>query len=241
MIDHENIVLGPARTWSFSALMNYEKCPHIIKQKLDRAPVPERDENHPAERGTKIHDMAEKYVDGTYSKFPADLRKFKNEFDELRSMYPEGNVILEEDWGFTLNWAPTGWTDDDTWNRMKLDALVLLDEGTAARVIDYKTGKKFGNEVKHMQQAQLYAIGVFFKYPNVQALTTEFWYLDHKLTTRKTYTREKMLHYITRFTERALAMTTTTVFPPKPNKMNCKWCDYGNQNGTGVCAFAYEE
>ena len=36
----------------------------------------------------------------------------------------------------------------DVWARIKLDAIVHEDE-TSARVIDYKTGRQFGNEIAH--------------------------------------------------------------------------------------------
>ena len=42
----------------------------------------------------------------------------------------------------------------------KLDAYVKEDD-TSARVIDYKTGKRFGNEIGHSQQCLLYAIAAF--------------------------------------------------------------------------------
>jgi hypothetical protein len=55
----------------------------------------------------------------------------------------------------------------DVWGRIKLDAFVHETE-TSARVIDYKTGKAFGNEIAHSQQALVYAIGSFFRYPDLQ-------------------------------------------------------------------------
>ena len=66
--------------------------------------------------------------------------------------------------GVLPKWEPTGWISPDTWARVKLDALVS-ETDTSARVIDYKTGKQFGNEIAHSQQALIYAIGTFFMYP----------------------------------------------------------------------------
>ena len=89
-------------------------------------------------------------------------RQFEKEFAELRAGSLEGTVELEGQWGFTIDWTPTGWLSEDTWARIKLDAYVKEDD-SSARVIDYKTGKRFGNEITHSQQCLLYAIGAFMK------------------------------------------------------------------------------
>jgi len=83
-----------------------------------------------------------------------------------------------------------------TWARIKLDALVHQDE-QSARVIDYKTGKKWGNEISHSQQALLYAIGTFLRYPDLEFVNS-----------------------------RAVKMTTETEFNPTPSKSSCRWCSY---------------
>ena len=103
------------------------------------------------DRGTKIHQEAEDYVRGELGEMPESLKKFKSEFEVLREGFADAKVELEGEWGFTLDWETTGWLMGDTWARIKLDALVNEDE-TSCRVIDYKTGKKFGNEIAHGQQ-----------------------------------------------------------------------------------------
>ena len=207
---------------------------------VDKAPTPERDDDHPALRGEKIHLAAEQYVRGDLEDLPHTLRKFKTQFVELAEDYSQGKVILEEEWGYTKDWAPTGYFDKDVWVRLKLDALVKLD-ANSARVIDYKTGKKLGNEVKHMQQAQLYAVGTFLRYPEIDVIQTEFWYTDQGITTTKIYRRQQFLQYMKRFTERGIKVTTDTIFRPKPGKYTCKWCDFGKETGTDSCPFAYED
>ena len=153
------------------------------------------------------------------------LHKFKSQFEELRELYIDAKVELEGEWGFDLDWATVGWMQKETWARIKLDALVQEDE-TSARVIDYKTGKKFGNEVSHGQQGLLYAIATFFRYPNVQFVQTEFWYLDHGETTKKQYTRAQAMLFAPAYHRRAIKMTTETEFAPTPSKDACRWCSF---------------
>jgi len=216
--------LGDLRAWSYSALKVFEDCPYrsyIQKVKKIREPS-----NPAADRGTEIHQQAEDYVNGTIGEMPDTLHKFKDEFEELRELYADAKVELEGEWGFDLDWQPVGWVEKATWARIKLDALVNEDE-QSARVIDYKTGKAFGNEIAHSQQALVYAIGSFFRYPELQIAKTEIWYLDHGTMLEQVYTRDEAMVFMPKLHDRAIAMTTATKFPPNPSTYNCKWCSYG--------------
>lgn len=214
---------GRLRAWSYSALKVFEECAYrsyIAKVKM----IPEPS-GPAAERGSVIHQEAEDYVAGKLEKLPLTLSKFTNEFEQLKELFADAQVELEGEWGFDIDWKPVGWVTPTTWARIKLDVLVNQDE-QSVRVIDYKTGKKYGNEIAHSQQGLLYAIGTFLRYPHVQFAQTEFWYLDHGLTTKKSYTREQALQFLPNWHNRGVIMTTATQFDPNPSKYNCKWCSY---------------
>ena len=119
------------------------------------------------------------------------------------------------------------------WFRLKLDALVFLSP-TEAVAIDYKTGRKFGNEVKHAEQLQLYQLVTFLRYPELEIITTELWYLDQDEITSTPFTRFQGLRFRQRFDSRGKALTTCTEFPPNANLFSCKWCQYGPW-GSGHC------
>lgn len=216
--------LGELKAWSYSALKVFEECPYrSYIQKVKKIPEPS---NPAADRGTEIHQQAEDYVKGELGEFPSTLAKFKNEFEHLRQLYIDAKVELEGEWGFDLEWNPCGWMEKSTWARIKLDALVHEDE-QSARVIDYKTGKKFGNEIAHAQQCLLYAIATFFRYPHIEFAQTELWYIDKGETTKKQFTREQAMQFAPGFHRRAIAMTTCEDFSPTPSKDSCRWCHYG--------------
>mgnify|MGYP003135391070 FL=1 len=179
-----------------------------------------------AARGTVIHDEAERYVKGQLGELPDSLRKFEKQFKVLRELYEEAKVETEGEWGFTRAWETTGWLSPDTWGRIKLDAFVHESE-TSARVIDYKTGKAFGNEIAHSQQALIYAIGSFFRFPELEIAKTEIWYLDHGTTLEQVYTRDEAMVFMPKLHDRAITMTPAIKFPPNPSSYNCKWCSYG--------------
>ena len=219
------------KSWSYSRLLDFEKCPYSAKLKfIDKLPQ----ESAPAaERGTAIHQLAEDFVNGTIKTLPPELSKFKDEFLALRARYLEGKVSLEGDWGFTLDWETCDFKE--AWLRMKLDARVRTSP-TEAVVIDYKTGKRYGNELKHGEQTVLYGLAEVLREPEVEEVTVELWYLDIDELISTKYTREAILRYLPQFEKRGLKVTTATQFPPNPNIFSCKWCSYGPAKG-GQCEF----
>lgn len=230
------------QTWSYSSLKQYEKCPY--SQYLKRIQRVETEENtdpsHPLVRGNRIHDEAENYVNGSLPDMPKSIKKFTNSFESLRELYNEGQVTLEQGWGYTSDWVPCGYTDWGTvWHMSKMDAVIQHDE-TTFTIIDYKTGKSWGNEVPHSQQGALYGVALMCLYPKAESITVEFWYLDEGKTKRRTYNRRQLAAQMANFNRRAVAMTSTTDFPPKPNQMNCKYCDYGVATGNGKCQYAVD-
>ena len=215
--------LGLVRAWSYSGLKVYETCPY--RTYISKVKKVWEESGPAAERGTRIHGLAENYVQAKIVELPDELKKFTPQFEELRKLFVEGKVEVEGEWGFNLDWAPTGWMAPDTWARVKLDVIVHESE-TSARVIDHKTGRKWGNEITHGQQALTYAIGTFFRYPMLEHVQTELWYLDQEETTTQAYTRDEAMIFAPGLHQRAVKMTTATEFPPNPGKDNCRWCPH---------------
>lgn len=232
-------------SWSFSRLKDYERCPWMLWLKAGE----KRDMSHvdttAMDRGSQIHQEAEDFVKGK-GDFTKNLAKFADYFTEVKEEYEAGDVLVEEDWGFDIDWQPTGWFDPSVWCRMKLDnfRVIARDENNnpvAGIPTDYKTGKKFGNEVTHSQQGQLYAIGSFLRMPTLELADVEFVYLDHGIKSKpKRYTREKAMRFLPSWVARAEKLTSDREFRPKPNKINCKWCPFGPQNGDGSCEWGVD-
>lgn len=225
----KDVTLGLIPAWSHSSLKTFESCAYRLY--ISKVKKVQENFGPAAARGTEIHTLAENYVQGNYQELPTELGKFAKEFKELKELYAQGQVELEGEWGFTIDWKPCGWMDPKVWARVKLDALVTeLDRAnnnnTSARVIDYKTGKKIGNEISHSQQGITYAIATFFKVPELESISVEFWYLDHAETTKQVYTREEAMLFYPKLQERALTLTTATEFTPNPSDYNCRWCSY---------------
>lgn len=242
--DLENLDMGtiPIKAWSHSRLVVFEQCKlHTKLAVVDRIPEPPRPlppgkTEHANDRGTRIHLAAEMYIKGGVELID-ELKHFKAELNKLRELYAAGKVSMEGEWAFTREWAPVAWMSSDVWVRIKLDAMVFATT-TEAIVVDYKSGKRWGNEGKHDEQMTLYQLGAFVKYPKLQKVTVELWYTDLDDLVDKVYTREQGLRYALGFEQRGEALTTETDFAPNPNKFSCKWCPYKPTvlGGTGHCS-----
>lgn len=105
----------------------------------------------------------------------------------------------------------------------------------------HNTGRKFGNEIKHGNQVQLYALASAILNPTVQKFTLELWYLDKDELTSNVYTREQAMSFVKQFDKRAKkidAAHKSGVFEANPNQISCQWCPYGPQKGN-QCPHGY--
>ena len=226
-------------SWSHSKLGDFEKCKFLCWLKHDqRIPEPERPlppgkTEHANDRGSRIHDSCENYVNSNSDDLAPEAEKFFGpQIDLLRVLHEEGKVSLEGEWGMNEDWEVAEWKE--AWLRLKLDVCVF-PHPTEAVVIDYKTGRKFGNEAKHAEQLQLYQLVTFLRYPEVQTVTAQLWYLDQpdgENLTSMTFTRKQGLMFKNNFNRRGTALTSCDTWPANPNVHSCKWCQYGPWNGS---------
>ena len=201
--------------------------------------MPEFEENHPMIRGRLVHTQIEEYICGSEEEFPAVAKRLKETIDFCKDMYQQGKATAEDQWGFDEDWNSVGWFDDKVWFRCATDAFVTPDDSSAI-IYDWKTGKSFGNEVKYMQQMQVYAVAAFMRYPNLELIDVHLGFVDDSKIRTKTFKRgKKITRLLSSFTGRAKNMTDAHVFKPKANMMNCKWCPFG-PSGTNVCIHGVE-
>lgn len=234
---------------SFSRLKIFEQCPRRAQFAfLDKIPEPRNTAiESPLDRGTRVHDAAEKFIRGEQP-LALELKNFEEEFQRLKERYEENQerLLLEQMWCYDNAWQCIAENDfANTWLRVKLDACLFLDEETqpkTAVIIDYKTGKKSGNEVKHMEQMQLYQLATLLRFPEIELVEVELWYVDQNETTLAKFKRKHGLNFLKHFNDRMLAMTTTEEFVPRPSLHTCRFCPYktgplgkSGLQGTGHC------
>lgn len=227
---------------SHSRLVVFEQCKHRAKLAyIDKIPEPERplrpgQTEHANDRGTRIHEAGERFIKGGVDLIP-ELKHFEPEYTQLRDLYGEGKVSTEGEWAFNRKWEPVAWSSSDVWLRIKCDIVVTMTPKWGV-VVDLKSGKRFGNEIKHAEQTQLYQLATFIRYPKLEKVTTELWYSDQNELHSVEYRRDQGLRFVTGIERRMDAMTSETEFKPNPNAYNCRWCPYkpADRGGSGHCA-----
>lgn len=215
--------------WSFSRVEMYERCPFQFKCKhIDRLPEPG---SAAMERGSKIHKDIADFLTGKCP-LPSSGRRFSKLLYELKAI-PDEAKFIEQQWGFTKSWRPTGWFGADTWLRVVLDAGVVYEDNTAD-VIDHKTGKRYAH---NDDQVELFAAAVFQRFPAVTKVTTRLWYLDVDGDNESIAEFDKagVRGVMDKWDARVAPLFAETMWAPRPND-KCHWCAYAKSAG-GPCRF----
>ena len=227
--------------WSFSRWETYNQCPRKAKLKfIDKIPTTP---NEAMVRGRKVHEDAEKFVNGKLKRLPKDLQLFDDELKQLADLKKKKSSIaisLELQWAFKRDWSICNdWFSQSTWARVVLDCLVLNEREKRATVIDYKTGKiRDGYDL----QLELYAAATFARFPHIEQVKTELWYIDQgeiiggdEDTGEGVYAENQADGLIQDWTQRVKPMLVDQRFAPKPSNL-CRWCDFSQSNG-GPCEY----
>jgi hypothetical protein len=220
--DDPTVATGSVSAWSYSTLKQMASCPYsIYLSKIEKHRAPPA----PAlTRGSEVHDMCEQYLKGIVLEVPDEFVAWKPEMDKLRDLVSDGTCWPEKELAFDNEWQLTGWFDDNVWCRFKADVIVQEDE-SSFRIIDWKTGRAFGNEFSHAEQLKYYAVALGMAIPEASFISASMYYLDHGThTLDKTYTREEISYFLPLVTERGKTFTERTKFPATPSDQACRWC-----------------
>lgn len=222
--------------WTISALKDFETCPakyryaylfeaadwHALGYKV--APAT----GSPAmQRGTDIHQTCEDYllgkvgVEGLHAEIsPA----WRNMIVGLKDF----DAIPEQQWELHHDWYPIA-HPGELWVRMKIDAHYRPSQDTVV-LIDFKTGKPYPQNI---EQVEVYALGAFATYDEVDVVEVALWYLDSDEPHEKTFKREQAGKLARKWEQRAGRLLEAVKFPPRRNRF-CDWCPFNARKG-GPC------
>jgi hypothetical protein len=207
-------------------LDGFETCPKQFYHLRVARDVPNPPTVH-TEWGTKVHTAMEDAVrDGT--PLPEGMTQWSTLASKLAAL--PGEKLPEYKFALDRDFQPADWKQ--SWTRGIADLVVVHKD--KALVADYKSGKRFGNEIKHGEQVNLYGLLTFLRYPLLETVHVELWYLDVDEITQRTFDRDQALRFKASFDRRGRALTECTAWPANPNKFSCQWCPYG-PDGTGHC------
>lgn len=147
--------------WSYSSLKTFQSCPkkyyHLRVAKDVIEPQGEA-----ALYGTRAHKAAEEYL--------RDGKDLEPEFEFMRKHLDTlakipGTHMYEFKLALNKELRPREFFAQDVWFRGVVDLLIISEDRTSARIIDYKFGKSKNADTS---QLQLMALAVFKNFPTVE-------------------------------------------------------------------------
>lgn len=219
---------GLIKHWTYTIAQNYSECPYrAYKRYVANQYGPQAEA---ANRGQQMHDNIEQYIRGNAQELGVKVNpRAVHIIDTLREKrLSQPELVLPEDkWGFDSDLKPCNYYGENIWLRVKQD-IFLRESPTSAICFDWKSGKKIGKEGIHRMQAQLYTIASFLRFPELEFMKTQWEYIDQGKDNYMIceYSRDKAMMYLNRWVDQGRAITSTTKFDPRPNRGNCRFCQY---------------
>ena len=215
-------------TVSYNRLMTYERCPFAYKlQYVDRQEGKQRDTSA-ADRGSQIHEDMQRAIEAKSMLYvPKTIAKKREDLAEIIEQGGEAERELLVD----ADWMPA---ESEGKYYAIVDAIQAY--GQSVRLIDWKTGKRFGNELKHANQVMFYAAIAKPFFPEAELFECRVVYLDQKPGNdfKKFFKRDELARVQAQFDKRSERMLMDRIFRPRPMKSTCRFCSYKEE----VCPYA---
>lgn len=220
---------NPIKAWSYSRYATYAQCPLQFKLRyIDKVPEPKA----PAmERGDKIHKEIARWLTHMVGALPAEVFRLPRMEKLLLEVNAAPNKVVEQQWGYTVTWEPTGWFAKDTWFRSVLDVGIAYEDMTV-EAIDWKTGKRYQSNDDQMETQ---AIAIMARLKPTRHVTTRLVYLDIGQEEFAEFPAHVLPSLQTKWEHKVAPMFVDEVFAPRPND-KCRFCAFSRSAG-GQCAF----
>ncbi len=211
---------------SYSRLSTYEQCPAKFKSQYIDKDYPDEGDNFHFIKGKKKHTQLENYI------------KCKNDPTMVSMMY-DGDVLdaipivdriinsgfeitAEHQLAVDKQFVPITWFSKMTMYRSICDFIAV--KATKAIVGDWKTGKFRDYDGSKTGQLHLAASVVFAHKPEVEEIRTAYFFIEHKQTVQRQFTREMYENgLLTPFYDSFVAVNEDKEFTPVKNQY-CNWC-----------------
>jgi RecB family exonuclease len=216
-------------SWSFSRWDTWRTCPLKYRlQFIDKLPTAQS----PAmARGNKIHLQLAAYIEGKSVPLPPEVKHPEHviAYDFMRT-FP-GTKVVEQQWGFDVEWKDTGYFAKNIWLRSILDVALFYEDQTV-EIVDHKTGKRYGS---NDDQVELFALTAMTRYRTSTAVTTRLIYVDSGDQQLADWSAKDRAKLQAKWTDLVRPMFGDRQWPARPND-KCHFCDFGASKG-GSCRF----
>jgi len=203
--------------WSYSSLDDFKNCPKAFHAKRVAKTVQET----PSEQmiwGNKVHKCFEMRIKNGEA-LPDYLEEHEPFMQELEAL--DGEKLTERKIALSTSRQPTTFFAKDVWMRGIIDFCNVHRDG--ALLVDYKTGKKHAK----FEQLKLFALYTFVEYPDVDYVTTQFYWTKTKDTTEQTFDRSQIAEMWNSFApdlRQYVQAFKDDVWQPRPSGLCNGWC-----------------
>ncbi len=216
-----NLAKRPRRH-SYSSIKKYKECPAAYAYSyIAKLPDPP---TVAMLRGTRLHKLAEDYLNNTAEQVPFDIRKIGLEVYKLK----QRGAVAERVWLLDKNWEPTN--DPDT---AKIKAVIDVHylSNDLLKLHDYKSGREYPS---HADQLEFYSIVGLCQFPGARRAESSAIYIDTGAEGAvRSVIREMLPKLRTRWVDDIARMDDDVAFIPTGGG-HCKRCPYRSSAG-GPC------
>ena len=211
------------KRWSYSSLSTYNQCP--LKWKFSYIDNIAWPSSAAMERGTRMHLMAEEFVNGKVSFIAPEIKRVGPTLLLLKGL----GAKTEHTWLLDRNWQPVE-HQDDAWVKAIVDVHYLIND--VLFVKDHKSGQMYDD---HKAQLELYSIMGLQSYPEVKRAESSAIYFDAGVEGNEgSVIRSMVPNLIKKWHGAATIMMEDDEFTARPSNYNCKWCPFSAKKG-GPC------
>lgn len=206
----------PYTAFSYSRLSNFEQCPKKFYA-TSIAKTFKEPETDAMNYGKAVHKALELRVTKNLA-LPSHLSHLEGIVAPLAAS--PGTKRAEFQMAINASMEPTGWFEKDVYCRAIAD--LVVDRGTKAALLDYKTGKKSDDFMQLKLTGSLY----FQHASEVEQITCAFVWTKDKSVTKCVIKRDEMGDLWSDLSPRIERYQTAfrnQDFPPRPGR-HCKWC-----------------
>ena len=219
------------RPWSHSSLTDFHNCPKAFYEKRVARSVVEQ-ANDAGRAGDFVHKAFEAYLTSGVplpAGYPEDVAvwpkgvkppaHYQSYLDAIQGS--SGEMHVECKYALTSALQPCTFDATDAWCRAIIDVLHL--DGSRARVLDHKTGKRKADG----WQLKLNAMLVFAHHPEVDVVKTGYVWLQSDDLDTAEYRREYLGFMWQEYAERLHPYNEAfriEQFPPRPSGLCNGWC-----------------
>lgn len=212
------------RPWSYSRLSTWEECPKQYWYSYVEKVESTRPRSPAADRGSDIHNKAEKYLGGELDVYPFELQKVAGHTLNLKLKGAKPEVKLAA----KVDWTPCDFKDSEAYYRAIID--ILYVENEVCHIQDWKTGREYDS---HKVQLEDYVAVVA---ANVEAkeYQTRLVYIDQGFVSKPVIHAADRIKPIRIMLDGRIKLAEEDTIYPVRVSPKCQWCDYSARHG-GPC------